>query len=87
MFPSRGKVSSVITIGTRQPICERLEKAAHKAGAIAFVTTEKDVENLDEDKRAAIPIYVAVIDFVLSAESEFIAALERKLHPSHGASA
>jgi tetraacyldisaccharide 4'-kinase len=64
-----------------------LEKAAHKAGAIAFVTTEKDAENLDEENGAAIPIYVAVIDFVFTAESEFIAALERKLHPSHGASA
>ena len=64
-----------------------LEKAAHKAGAIAFVTTEKDAENLHERNGAAIPIYVAVIDFVFTAESEFIAALERKLQPSHGAPA
>jgi hypothetical protein len=34
-----------------------------------------------------VPIFVAVIDFVLSAESEFIAALDRKLLSPRGASA
>jgi|HubBroStandDraft_6_1064221.scaffolds.fasta_scaffold440242_1 tetraacyldisaccharide 4'-kinase len=65
----------------------RLEKAAQRAGAIAFVTTEKDAENLAEGRGTAIPIFIAVIDFVLSAESEFLAALERKLQSPHGASA
>jgi tetraacyldisaccharide 4'-kinase len=64
---------------------QRLEKAAQRAGAIAFVTTEKDAENLDKESSTAIPIFVAVIDFVLSAESEFIAALERKLQSPRGA--
>jgi tetraacyldisaccharide 4'-kinase len=63
----------------------RLEKAAQNSGAIAFVTTEKDAENLGEEKNTAIPIFVAVIDFVLTAESEFIAALERKLQSPRGA--
>jgi len=62
----------------------RLEQAAQSAGAIAFVITEKDAENLGGTDAAAIPIFVAVIDFVLSAESEFLAALERKLHSPHG---
>jgi tetraacyldisaccharide 4'-kinase len=65
----------------------RLERAAQRAGAIAFVTTEKDAENLVRGRSTAIPIFVAVIDFVITAESEFIAALERKLQLPGGASA
>jgi tetraacyldisaccharide 4'-kinase len=65
----------------------RLERAAQRAGAIAFVTTEKDAENLGKGKSTAIPIFVAVIDFVITAEGEFIAALERKLQLPRGASA
>jgi tetraacyldisaccharide 4'-kinase len=63
----------------------RLEKSAQGAGAIAFVTTEKDAENLTEGCSTTIPIFVAVIDFVLTAESEFLAALERKLQSPRGA--
>jgi tetraacyldisaccharide 4'-kinase len=65
----------------------RLEKAAQRAGAIALVTTEKDAKNLTEGKGTAIPIFIAVIDFEFGAESEFLAALERKLQSPHGASA
>jgi tetraacyldisaccharide 4'-kinase len=65
----------------------RLEKAAQRAGAIAFVTTEKDAENLGREKGTAIPIFVAVIDFVITRESEFMAGLERKLQPARGVSA
>ena len=63
----------------------RLVKASQRAGAIAFVTTEKDAENLKGIDPPAIPIFVAVIDFVLTAESEFLATLERKLSAPHGA--
>jgi tetraacyldisaccharide 4'-kinase len=63
----------------------RAEKSAQTAGAIAFVTTEKDAENLDGIASPAIPIFVAVIDFVLTAESEFLAAIERKLQSPVGA--
>jgi tetraacyldisaccharide 4'-kinase len=65
----------------------RLEKEAQSAGAIAYVTTEKDAENLVGIDPPVFPIFVAVIDFVLSAESEFIAALDRKLLSPRGASA
>jgi tetraacyldisaccharide 4'-kinase len=65
----------------------RLEKAAQSAGAVAFVTTEKDAENLGGVEAPVCPIFVAVIDFVLPAESEFVAALERKLQSPHGAPA
>ena len=63
----------------------RLVKSSQRAGAIAFVTTEKDAENLKGIDAPAIPIFVAVIDFMLNAESEFLATLERKLSSSHGA--
>jgi tetraacyldisaccharide 4'-kinase len=63
----------------------RLEKAAQAAGAIAFVTTEKDAENLAEASSATIPIFVSVIDFVFTAESDFVAALERKMQSPGGA--
>jgi tetraacyldisaccharide 4'-kinase len=66
---------------------QRLEKAAQRAGAIGFVTTEKDAENLGRGKNTAIPIFVAVIDFVITAESEFMATLEKKLQSPRGAAA
>jgi tetraacyldisaccharide 4'-kinase len=66
---------------------QRLEKSAKGAGAIAFVTTEKDAENLAAGCSSTMPIFVAVIDFVLTAESEFLAAMERKLQLPRGASA
>jgi tetraacyldisaccharide 4'-kinase len=65
----------------------RLEKAVQRAGAIAFVTTEKDAENLGQSTSTTIPIFVAVIDFAIDAESEFVAVLERKLQLPRGASA
>ena len=65
----------------------QLEKAAESAGAIAFVTTEKDAQNLPRGGNTAVPVFIAAIDFVLSAESEFLAALERKLQSPHGAPA
>ena len=57
----------------------RLKSEASRAGAVAFVTTEKDACNIGDAEPAGFPIYVAVIDLVLSAESEFDAALARKL--------
>jgi tetraacyldisaccharide 4'-kinase len=65
----------------------RLEKAAQRAGAIAFVTTEKDAENLGRGRGTAIPIFVAVIDFVIAGEREFMEGLQRKLQPARGVSA
>jgi tetraacyldisaccharide 4'-kinase len=65
----------------------RLEEAAQRAGAIAFVTTEKDAQNVAKGCSTTIPIFVAVIDFVLTAESEFVAAVERKLQSPRGAMA
>jgi tetraacyldisaccharide 4'-kinase len=66
------------------PDVRQLEKAAQGAGAIAFVTTEKDAENLGEATRTTVPVFVAVIDFVLPAEAEFMATMERKLQARRG---
>ena len=66
---------------------QRLENAAQRAGAIGFVTTEKDAENVGPGKNTTIPIFVAVIDFVVTAESEFIATLEKKLQSPRGVAA
>lgn len=57
----------------------RLLAAAQAAGARGFVTTEKDEQNLPGAAALKLPAYAAVIDFVLSSESEFTALLDRVL--------
>jgi tetraacyldisaccharide 4'-kinase len=56
-----------------------LEELAKKAGAAALITTEKDEQNLRDANFANLPVYVAVIEFSLSSETEFIPALDRML--------
>jgi tetraacyldisaccharide 4'-kinase len=67
---------------------ERLEAEADKVSAADFVTTEKDAANLalvvGKFRR---PVWVAVIDFAFSAESELDAAIERVLRERRGAAA
>ena len=65
---------------------ERLEAEADKVSAADFVTTEKDAANLAvAGGRFRRPVWVAVIDFVISAESEFVAAIDRVLREKRGA--
>ncbi|HEV2196459.1 MAG TPA: tetraacyldisaccharide 4'-kinase [Candidatus Acidoferrum sp.] len=66
---------------------QSLEKAAEQAGAKAFITTEKDEQNLSKPLMFKRPVYVAVIDFVLSSESEFDSAIDRVLKTRQGAAA
>lgn len=66
---------------------KHLKNEALAAGAIGFVTTEKDSFNIPTPGGASLPMFVSVIDFVLTAESEFLAALERKLNSNCGAAA
>jgi tetraacyldisaccharide 4'-kinase len=67
---------------------ERLEAEADKVSAADFVTTEKDAVNLAlAGGKFRRPVWVAVIDFVISAESEFVAAIERVLRERRGAAA
>jgi tetraacyldisaccharide 4'-kinase len=60
-----------------------LENSALAAGAAGLITTEKDEQNL-RGKFEKLPLYVAVIDFVISSESGFVAAIERVLKERRG---
>jgi tetraacyldisaccharide 4'-kinase len=57
---------------------EHLQSRAEACRAAGLVTTEKDAENLP-DANLRLPIWIAVIDLVFSAESELLAAIDRKL--------
>jgi tetraacyldisaccharide 4'-kinase len=64
-----------------------IQAAGKRAGANAFVTTEKDAQNLHERKFAGSPVYVAVIDLVVSPEADFRNALDQTLAARAGAAA
>lgn len=64
----------------------QLRSRAEACGAAGLVTTEKDAENIS-DMRPRLPIWIAVIDFVFTAESELLAAIDRKLAARQGAAA
>jgi tetraacyldisaccharide 4'-kinase len=57
---------------------ERLQLRAEACHAVGLVTTEKDAENLPA-ANLRLPIWIAVIDLVFTAESELLAAIDRKL--------
>jgi tetraacyldisaccharide 4'-kinase len=57
---------------------------AKNVGATAFVTTEKDEQNLLDVGIAQMPVYVAVMDLVFSSEGEFVPALDRILKERRG---
>ena len=52
-----------------------LEAAARAGGAKAFLTTEKDAQNLASVQFAELPVFVAVIDFEISQPDAFLAAI------------
>jgi len=64
-----------------------LQAAGKQASANAFVTTEKDAQNLRERNFADLPVYVAVIDLVVSPETDFRNALDQTLAARDGATA
>ena len=63
-----------------------LQSSAEATGAGGLVTTEKDAENLAAGS-TDLPVWVAVIDLVFTAESELVAAIERKLAARRGVAA
>ena len=65
---------------------ERLQLRSETCGAVGLVTTEKDAENLPSTNLRS-PIWIAVIDLVFTAESELLAAIDRKLAARQGAAA
>ena len=64
-----------------------LERAAAQANARAFLTTEKDAQNLAGLAFPSKPAYVSLIDLELIPESEFLAAIERGLQTRDGTTA
>jgi tetraacyldisaccharide 4'-kinase len=65
----------------------RIQQTAKQAGANAFVTTEKDAQNLGAVKFVEAPVFVSVIDLCVSSEVDFKNALEQTLAASAGAAA
>jgi tetraacyldisaccharide 4'-kinase len=56
-----------------------IKEAGKKAGANAFVTTEKDAQNLSGLKFEEAPVYISVIDLVVSPEGDFHSVLDQVL--------
>ncbi len=65
----------------------RLKEAGKKAGAKAFVTTEKDAQNLSGLKFEEAPLYISVIDMVIRPEADFREILDRLIAAKMGAAA
>ena len=65
----------------------QIELGAKRAGANAFVTTEKDEQNLSGLRFGHSPVYVSVIDLAVSPEADFKNALDQTLQPNTGAAA
>jgi len=65
----------------------QIQLEAKRAGANAFVTTEKDEQNLSGMRFEHQPVYVSVIDLVVSPESDFKNALNQTLRQGTGAAA
>ncbi len=64
-----------------------VQQAAKRAGANALVTTEKDAQNLAALKSEKSPVYVAVIDLVVTPEADFRNVLDLTLAAGAGAAA
>jgi tetraacyldisaccharide 4'-kinase len=65
---------------------ETLEKQAAMLHATGLVTTEKDAQNM-RSTTFRMPVWVAVIDLVFTAERELVAVIDRILDSKRGAAA
>jgi tetraacyldisaccharide 4'-kinase len=63
----------------------RIRELAKRAGAKAYVTTEKDAQNLEGQGFEETPLYVAVIEFVIRPEVDFKNILNQTLALGAGA--
>ena len=64
-----------------------VKQAGKRVGADAFVTTEKDAQNLSSVMFDEVPLYVAVIDLVVAPEADFHNVLQQTLAIGAGAAA
>ena len=62
-----------------------IRQAGKRVGANAFVTTEKDAQNLGSLEFEETPLYVAVIDLVVTPEADFRNVLHQTLATGAGA--
>jgi len=69
---------------TQQDFLE-IMRAGKRAGANVFVTTEKDAQNLGGLTFEEAPVYVAVIDLIVTPEADFRNVLDQTLAASAGA--
>ncbi|OLB29217.1 MAG: tetraacyldisaccharide 4'-kinase [Acidobacteria bacterium] len=65
----------------------RIKKAGAKDGAKAFITTEKDAQNLSGLTFEGLPLFISVIDMAVSPEADFLSILDRLLAAKIGAAA
>jgi tetraacyldisaccharide 4'-kinase len=56
-----------------------IEAAAHDAGAQAVLTTEKDAQNLADAKFSRLPVYIVLIDLMISKETALLGIIREKL--------
>jgi tetraacyldisaccharide 4'-kinase len=64
-----------------------LGRAGAQANAKAFLTTEKDAQNLAGLSFPSLPVYVAMIDLQILPEAEFLAAIGRTMQERGGITA
>jgi tetraacyldisaccharide 4'-kinase len=64
-----------------------VKQAAKRTGANAIVTTEKDAQNLAGLEFGETPLYIAVIDLVVTPEADFRNVLKETLAAAAGAAA
>lgn len=65
----------------------RLEDSAKRTGARAFLTTEKDAQNLGDLRFSSLPIYYCEIEMRVADASAFQSALESRLRNRRGVAA
>ena len=65
----------------------RLEDSARRAGARAFLTTEKDAQNLGDLRFSSLPIYYCEIEMKLADTAAFQTVVQQKLNERRGAAA
>jgi len=58
---------------------EALARTARAVGARAFVTTEKDAQNLGDPRFGEMPVFVSVIDLEISPEAAFWEAIQAQI--------
>jgi len=71
---------------TAQDISE-IRQVSKQAGANALVTTEKDAQNLHGLRFEETPVYISVIDLIISSQADFTNILDRACAAKAGSTA